>query len=308
MWWQLPKRQINRFSIEDAKAQADVEDNFRKTIGQLLVGVMVLVGAGVGAAVAYRQLLSQQQASHDLLVSNQVSKGFEQLGQAGSDKVVIRLGGIYALGGVMNTSEEYHQPILEALSAFVRDNTRNVMRGYGPPATDIQAALTVIGRRAVMGRVSPNLANAHISKADLRNAHLGGANLGEADLSHASVIGADLRDADLSGADLSGSNLSNVLQVHTPGEQGGGVFHVQVFAANLTGAIMSGTNLSDADLSHANLSRAFLYGANLSGATLVASTLMYANLTGATVSQEQLDKACGTDAMLDPGLTLKPCP
>jgi hypothetical protein len=50
----------------------------------------------------------------------------------GSDKPVVRLGGIYALEGVMNTSEEYHQPVLEALCAFVRDNTRNE-KGEGPP-------------------------------------------------------------------------------------------------------------------------------------------------------------------------------
>jgi hypothetical protein len=65
----------------------------------------------IGAALAYLQFSQQQQtsqqqfsqqqlASHDLLISNQVSKGFEQLG---SEKVVVRLGGIYALEGVMNT-------------------------------------------------------------------------------------------------------------------------------------------------------------------------------------------------------------
>src|SRR5207248_6995898 len=62
-------------------------------------------------------------------------------------KVVVQLGGIYALEGVMNTSEQYHQPVLEALCAFVRDGTKTET-GDGPPATQIQAALTVIGRRA----------------------------------------------------------------------------------------------------------------------------------------------------------------
>ena len=149
LWWRLPKRQVDRLrlTIRDPKARADVEDNFRKTIGQLLVGVLVLIGAGAGATVAYLQLSSQQQASRELLVSNQVSKGFEQLG---SDKPVVRLGGIYALEGVMNTSEQYHQPVLEALCAFVRDNTRNE-KGEGPPTTQIQAALTVIGRRNPIG-------------------------------------------------------------------------------------------------------------------------------------------------------------
>src|ERR1700736_3915756 len=114
LWWRLPKRHVDRLrlTIRDPKARADVEDNLRKTIGQLLGGTVVLVAAAIGATVAYLQLSSQQQTSRDLLISNQVSKGFEQLG---SDRVVVRLGGIYALEGVMNISEQYHQPVLEAL-------------------------------------------------------------------------------------------------------------------------------------------------------------------------------------------------
>lgn len=97
-------------------------------MGQLLGGAAVLIGA----ALAYLQLSQQQQtsqqqlrASRDLLISNQVLKGFEQLG---SDRLVVRLGGIYGLEGVMNTSEEYYRPVLEALSAFVRDGTRQPKR------------------------------------------------------------------------------------------------------------------------------------------------------------------------------------
>ena len=71
LWWWLPKWQVNhlRLTIYDPKAWADVEHNFRKTIGQLLVGAMVLGGAGFGATVAYRQLMSQQRASRDLLAN-----------------------------------------------------------------------------------------------------------------------------------------------------------------------------------------------------------------------------------------------
>ena len=170
LWWRLPKRQVDRLrlTIRDPKARADVEDNFRKTIGQLLGGAAVLIGA----ALAYLQFTQQQRASHDLLISNQVSKGFEQLG---SDKAVVRLGGIYALEGVMNTSEQYHQPVLEALCAFVREGTRTV-KGNGPPARDIQAALTVIGRRNPIGTEKRlDLTNAHIPIADLRGAYLSGA-------------------------------------------------------------------------------------------------------------------------------------
>ena len=138
LWWRLPKREVARpaLKIRDPKARADIEDNYRKTVGQALGGVAVLLGTGL----AYLQFSQQQQSSHDLLISNQVSKGFEQLG---SEKVVVRFGGIYALEGVMNNSDQYHRPVLEALTAFVRDGTR----ANTPPMlpTDIQAALTVCG-------------------------------------------------------------------------------------------------------------------------------------------------------------------
>jgi uncharacterized iron-regulated membrane protein len=108
LWWRLPKREVARLSlkIRDPKARADIEDNYRKTVGQALGGIAVLLGAGV----AYLQFSQQQRASHDLLISNQVSKGFEQLG---SEKVVVRLGGIYALEGVMNNSDQYYRLCLK---------------------------------------------------------------------------------------------------------------------------------------------------------------------------------------------------
>jgi flagellar biosynthesis/type III secretory pathway M-ring protein FliF/YscJ len=122
LWWRLPKRHVDRLqlTIRDPKARADIEDNYRKTIGQLLGPLLgdgaVLIGAGLAYVqftqqqqTSQQQFTQQQQASRDLLISNQVSKGFEQLG---SDKLVVRLGGIYALEGVMNTSEQYHQPVL----------------------------------------------------------------------------------------------------------------------------------------------------------------------------------------------------
>ena len=102
LWWWLPKRVVARLALNDPKDRADVEDNFRKTIGQALGGLAVLIGA----FGAYLQFSQQQRASHDLLISNQVSKGFEQLGN--KDAVVVRLGGIYALEGVMNNSDQYH--------------------------------------------------------------------------------------------------------------------------------------------------------------------------------------------------------
>jgi Pentapeptide repeats (8 copies) len=312
-WWMLPKLQVARlrFAIRDPKARADVEDNFRKTTGQLLGGAAVLFGAGF----AYLQFTQQLQASHDVLISNQVSKGFEQLG---SDKVPVRLGGIYALEGVMNNSEQYHQPVLEALCAFVRNETQPEASDAPPqktqpkasnvsppgkavpraPATEVQAALTVIARRKA-GAGGIDLFRSHIPKAALVEANLRGAYLSEADLSGATLVKANLEfailgdatlvdaalvDANLTHADLSGADLERALL--------GGA---QLESAILFGANLNGTYLSEADLSGALLDRANLSGADLTGAK---------NLT-----KEQLDTACGdNETKLDPPLKIKPCP
>ena len=79
------------------------------------------------------------------------------------------------------------------------------------PATDIQAALTVIGRRTEgqgtldLGKVS--IPGALLYGANLSNAYLRGANLSGAYLT-ANLRGAILTEANLSGATLDAANLN----------------------------------------------------------------------------------------------------
>jgi uncharacterized protein YjbI with pentapeptide repeats len=340
VWWRLPARQVTGLSlkIRDPKARADTEDNFRKTVGQALGGAAVLIGA----AAAYLQFSQQQQASRDLLISNQVSKGFEQLG---SKEVATRLGGIYGLEGVMNTSSEYHQPVLEALCAFVRDGTIGMIVKEGGTATDVQAALTVIGRRksgpGIVNLTGANIpgavmSGAHLSEAQLSGTDLRGATLFGADLTVAFLFHADLRRAVLNdahlnsaflleGADLSGTRLGGPVMSSSADLSGvsllGAIWHdyvVRVLGVDLRGGgvlrdpevRLAGADLSDASLIGAHLISADLRGANLRGAYLSKADLSGADLTNAkSLTQTQLNAACGKPAALPPGLTLdKPCP
>ena len=220
-WWWWPRWQVNLLAqeIADPKARAEIEDKFRKTVGQLLGGAAVLFGAWLAFLQFSQQqqtaqsqieqqqqaaLQQQQQAARDLLISNQASKGFEQLA---SDKMAMRLGGIYALEGVMNASErpeQYRGPVLEMLCAFVREYTIG-KTVFEKPAIDIQAALTVIGRRK--GQELADLAKANIPGANLSGANLSGANLSGVNLRGADLTGANLRSANLRGANLSAAYL-----------------------------------------------------------------------------------------------------
>jgi uncharacterized protein YjbI with pentapeptide repeats len=300
-WWWWPKWQVNRLALEikDPKARADVEDNFRKTVGQLLGGAAVLFGAWLAflqfsqqqqtAQIKQQQQVAQQQqqAVHDLLISNQVSKGFEQLA---GDKIAMRLGGIFALEGVMNTSErpeQYRGPVLEMLCAFVREYTIG-KTVFEKPAIDIQAALTVIGRRK--GQELPDLAKANIPGANLSGANLTGADLDSANLNSAYLSGANLLGANLLGANLSGANLTGA-KLSRVDLTGANLTGANLGLADLNGAYLSSANLRGADLTGANLRSANLRGANLSVAYLIR-----ADLNGAkNLIQTQLNEACGNN-------------
>jgi uncharacterized protein YjbI with pentapeptide repeats len=103
----------------------------------------------------------------------------------------------------------------------------------------------------------------------------------------------DLSDAYVPYAMLSGANLSGAV----------------LTGADLSGANMVDANLIDADLIEAKLNGTALNGAKLNGAKLNGAILDRADLRGAkNITKAQLSAACGKDVMLDPGLTIKPCP
>jgi hypothetical protein len=133
---------------------------------------------------------------------------------------MIRLGGIYALERIARDSDKDHWPIMEVLTAYVRDTAPWIPKeaqplpegqalvlqsprmhtpasstaegpALRPTPTDIQASLTVIGRRTRSpnreGEYRLDLHNTDLRSADLREAHLEGAHLSEAHLEGAEM-------------------------------------------------------------------------------------------------------------------------
>ena len=75
-WWLVPKWQMQSVRVPDPKDRADIEDNFRKTVGQALGGIFVLLGAGFAYYGTLQTLQANedqarrsQQSSRDLLIS-----------------------------------------------------------------------------------------------------------------------------------------------------------------------------------------------------------------------------------------------
>jgi hypothetical protein len=56
-------------------------------------------------------------------LTERFTKAIEQVGQLGPEKLAVRLGGIYALEHLAVDSEASHWPVMEVLTAFLRENS-----------------------------------------------------------------------------------------------------------------------------------------------------------------------------------------
>jgi hypothetical protein len=135
--------------------------------------------------------------------------------QLGSESLEVRLGGIYSLERTAQEERNYHWPIMEVLTSYVRRHAAwepGTESDENPPASpkpDIQAILDVIGRRSEHHRTDETVESGTIDlrATDLRGASLRGAHLERASLWAVHLERADLGGAYLGGADLGGANL-----------------------------------------------------------------------------------------------------
>ncbi|MBB5871876.1 hypothetical protein F4553_005255 [Allocatelliglobosispora scoriae] len=203
-------------------AQVRSTQRTQKLIATAAIALALATSTGIYATFKYNR---------DQAFQSQIIDRFTRANdQLASVQLEGRLGGIYSFEQIMIDYEIYEDPIIEILSAFVRSHgqkapsiapTASKTGDKGSTPLDVQAAITVLGRRphpATHREV--NFSKSTISDADLSGANFSGANLNYADLS-----GANLNDADLSGAMLD--------------------------YVNLRGADMIGANLSGASIEHA---------------------------------------------------------
>ncbi|MFN6568879.1 pentapeptide repeat-containing protein [Dendronalium sp. ChiSLP03b] len=240
----------------------------------------------------------------DRLVTERLMAAITQLGH---ERIETRTSAIYVLERISQDFPQEHWTIMEILTAFVRENapirdeaqqkeedlqpkywsrqrTReqltqlpetNVYEASPKIRRDIQAALTVIGRRN--SEIEQETQKLDLRNTDIRRADLLGANLQRADLRGCDLCEADLRSCDLYGADLEGAKLVR-----------SALYEANLLKANLRGAKLCWANLNRANLSGANLRAANLYGASLRAANLQGANLYKANLQQATLKVANL--------------------
>jgi len=273
-------------------------------------GRLLTLGAGLfaGAALWFTArifvLLRRGQ------VTDRYTRAIEQLGSKALD---VRIGGIYALEGIARDSARDHPTVMEVLTAFVREHSREQWPPPDSPRAtwitwrgrfrssgrqqerftrpDVQAAVTVLGRRDARRDVQP----IHLNGADLTGADLTGANLGGADLTETTLRDVDLTRADLSGATLRDADLTraDLTEAIPRGADLGGadLTEATLRSTDLRGADLHAATLTRATLTRATLTRAFLGGADLTEATLAGADLGGADLTSARLFRTDLTRA-----------------
>lgn len=235
----------------------------------------------------------------------------------------VRLGAIYALEDLAFDCLALHWQIMELLCAYVRANadgpapcspelrsiyaeqarerneaeraTLRTQQAQLKVAVDVQAALTVIGRRSEKQKAHERRHRhpTRLKRLDLSFCHLAGADLALLDFDNAIFTGAclegvgffrvSLRDAlldraHLEGAKLESATLDDVSMVDS---------HLE--GARLAGASLRFAHLGDSHFEGAHMAEADLEGARLPGAHLHGAAL--ANVMGLT--ETSLAKAFG---------------
>ncbi|MFG2738651.1 pentapeptide repeat-containing protein [Streptomyces chartreusis] len=287
--------------------------------GVVITGLRtMLVALGVGAVAAitlyythrnhvlslrqYEQVQEQfehtrarDQEQSELTREGQVTERYvEAIKLLASENLTERLGGIYALERIMRDSEKDHATVVEVLAAFVRQRAvagdeEGSDEQDAKPDEDVQAALTVLGRRPIHGDGTSyinlrhtdlrgaDLSDAKLDQVDLRNARLQRAHFARSFLRDAVFQGAALRKADFSFTHLNGASFYQA-----------GMEETALWQADARNAVFS----------YANMERARLRDARLQGAAflhtqLASAEFHNADLAGAMLKDVDLSRSEG---------------
>ena len=273
------------------------------SVGMGLVALLLLIFSTVTAAVAavaawiaLMRHFAQTNADRQRRITESFAKAVEQLG---SDKLEVRLGGIYLLERISKESPDDYWTVMENLTAFVRERSRRNEAEWA--SQDVKQR---VSRRAYLlwqaagrpqghewaerfwdGAVEieeeeigePPTADieavlAVITRRSDRNREREVTNAWTFDLSEAVLRRTSFWEAHLEGANFGGAHLE--------GANFGG--------AHLERAWLGRAHLESAEFPEAHLEDAKLGNAHFKGANLIGAHLQRADLTGAYLEGAEL--------------------
>ena len=268
-FWVRPNQQLNASkALLQPKEFIELKNSIRVGVAQAIGGAALLIGL----FFTWRNLrLSQETAERNREIAQEgqiterFTKAVEQLGN--KESMATRLGGIYALERIAKDSERDHWPIMEILTAYVRETAplkgieepvpqtiEEAARTLSLPLNDVQAIIRILSRRMRSYEKDPDqrlylfrvdlrrysLINAHLENAYLGQSHLELSSLKNAHLERAILYKAHLEYTILAGTHLEETNLKESFL------QG-----ARIIDTHFEGAIFDGAHLEGVDLSFA---------------------------------------------------------
>jgi uncharacterized protein YjbI with pentapeptide repeats len=288
-----PEWQAEGITTQEARIAA-INDG-RRTNAQMLAAVFLAIGAWL---TWQNVRIARTGKTTDRLTN--------ALDSLNSPKRAIRVGSLLALDRVARDAPDEHQAILEAVTAFIREETRFIIPlvgsyhslpgmmnskwgkwdPYAPGALDafpgiqedVQAALDFLRRRHHERDERP----INLSGVCLRNAVLDGIHLEGANLSSSTFECSSIHEAHFQGATANGSYFESCSGT-----------------ADFTEASLHGAHFMDAEISGSRFDNAVLIGCDFSGAELLNCRFREARMDGVQMQWARLDEADLTGADLD---------
>ncbi|MCC4770332.1 hypothetical protein FXV91_09045 [Methanosarcina sp. DH2] len=317
-----PVNQVSQYGITNATEKANLINQYRTTSIQFIATLAQILGGtavGIGIYFAWKNITVAQEGQ----ITERFTRAVNQLGandQSGNPAIEIRIGGIYALGRILDKSDSDYWPILEILTTYVRKNSsvesKNTkvedIKNQKELSEDIKAILDVIRRRKYSAPekepsklyteqvilkdyklIKTSLKGAKVQPVDLielalsrkqksffRDREPGNLNLEKSYLRGANFTGGYFKRAHFNETDLCQASLMFA-----------NLTEARLFDANLQNAFLILTNLTKANLKGADLERANLIGAKLIGAKLIGADLRGADLQVSRLQGADLEGA-----------------
>ena len=309
-----------------------LQNDARTTLLQGLAALLVLGGAGIGAAVTLRQVrigreqleqarqqaqrsderareqlelareearrsderLRQQIAvAQEGQITERFTRAVDQLGRSGPDRLDICLGGIYALERIAHDSPTHRLAVVEILTAYIRSHAPWPPRLPSQYRADVPIdQVPSLQTRAPDIQAALTVVCRRPTQKDDPHLDLTQTDLRQANLDKPNLNGAWLTEANLAGAQLSQAGLRGARLIQAD------VANAELNQADLTMAQLTEANLTRTQLGQADLTKAKLGGANLAEAQLTGAKLRRAWLTTASLREAWLGGADLTEAWL----------
>ncbi|MFN7191598.1 MAG: pentapeptide repeat-containing protein [Rhodospirillales bacterium] len=252
---------------------------------------------GYRAYVARRLVAARQRTAE----ATELGKSAEIMAAAfaglGGLEIHTRVGAIYTLERHARDRPTDQGPIVQTLAAFVRERcpapVPKLVGGsyqnpspeaiYVPPATDIQAAVTVLGRRE-RANDPPN------TRLSLACVNLSGYDLSDGDFTGTSFRGAYLCATNFAGAKVMRGDFQLAML------ESADFYNAKAQEASFSAAYCGQTRFAHCDLTGARFVESDLRDADFTGATLQRADLAGAALDGAKIEPRALQKPRSTDA------------